>query len=70
MKVNYDKESDILYIVLKKGPAYDSEELNEDIRVEFDKEGEIIGIEVFDASRNVGKAMAEEIAQYVKAITK
>ena len=69
MKVSYDQESDILYIIVREGPAYDSEELDEDIRVEYDKEGRIIGIEVFDARRNVGKVMAEEIAQHVKAVT-
>ena len=69
MKVSYDQESDILYIVVKEGPAYDSEELNEDVRVEYDKDGRIVGIEIFDARRNVDKVMAEEIAQHVKAVT-
>ena len=70
MKVSYDHESDILYIIIKEGPAYDSEELNEDVRVEYDKEHRIIGIEIFDARRNVGKVMAEEIAQHVKGSIK
>jgi uncharacterized protein YuzE len=70
MKTNYDQESDILYIVVKDGPAYDSEELDDDVRVEYDKKGKIVGIEVLNARRNVGKAMAQEIAQRVKTITR
>lgn len=69
MKVSYDQESDILYLVLREGPVYDSEELDEDVRVEYDKDGRIVGIEIFDARRNLGKVMAEEIAQRVKAVT-
>jgi uncharacterized protein YuzE len=70
MKTNYDQESDILYIVVKDGPAYDSEELDDDVRVEYDKKGKIVGIEVLNARRNIGKAMAQEIAQRVKTITR
>lgn len=69
MKVSYDRESDILHIVLKRGPAYDSEELDDDLRVEYDRKGKIIGIEVSGARRNVGRAMAKEIVQSVKAVT-
>jgi len=69
MKVSYDQESDILYLVLREGPVCDSEELDEDVRVEYDKDGRIGGIEIFDARRNLGKVMAEEIAQHVKAVT-
>ncbi len=70
MRVNYDRESDILYIVVRDGPAQDSEELDEDIRVEYDKKGQIVGIEILDARRNIGKAMAQEIAEHVKTVTR
>jgi uncharacterized protein YuzE len=39
MKVWHDREVNILYISVRKGPAYDSEELSPDVRVEYD-EGE------------------------------
>jgi uncharacterized protein YuzE len=68
LKVNYDKETDILYPVIKKGATYDSQELDDDLRVEYDKEGRIAGIEIFDARKSIGKAMAEEIARHRKAI--
>ena len=69
MRVNYDRASDILYIVIGDGPAHDSEELDEDIRVEYDKKGKIVGIEFLDARRSIGKAMAQEIAEHVKTVT-
>lgn len=68
MKVSYDQEVDILYIVIKEGPICDSEELDDDVRVEYDKEDSVIGIEILNGRKNIGKMMAEEIAQQVKAL--
>ena len=70
MKATYDEENDILYIVVREGPASNSEEIDDDIRVEYDKKNKIVGIEVQNARRNIGKAMAQEIAQRVKAVTR
>jgi uncharacterized protein YuzE len=64
MRANYDQENDILYIVVKDGAAFDSKELEDDLRVEYDQKGDIVGLEVFGARRNIGRAMAEEIAQH------
>lgn len=60
MKANYDRENDILYVIVREGPAYDSEELDDDVRIEYDKNGKIIGVEILDASRNIGRVMAAE----------
>ena len=48
---NYDKKSDSLFIHLKSGVEDRFEEIVPGINVEFDKKGEIIGIEVLKASR-------------------
>jgi uncharacterized protein YuzE len=45
-KFSYDKEKDKVYFSLREGPAVNSVEVNENIRVEFDEEGNIIGIEI------------------------
>ena len=68
MKTTYDEESDILYIVVRGGIASNSEEIAEDIRVEYDEKNKIVGIEFQNARRSIGKAMAQEIAQQVKAV--
>ena len=70
MKTTYDEETDMLYIVVREGAASDSEELGDDVRVEYDRKGKIMGIEIQNARRNIGKAMAQEIAQQVKAVTR
>ena len=70
MKANYDRENDILYVIVRDGPTFDSEELDDDVRIEYDRKGKIIGVEILDASRNIGRVMAQEIAQRVKAVTR
>ena len=34
MKVNHDPETDILYIIVKEGPVFDSKELDDEVRIE------------------------------------
>lgn len=67
MKVNYDPEEDILYIVVKEGPIFDSKEIDEDIRLEYDKSGEVAGVEIMNARRNLAKTLAREIAREIAA---
>lgn len=69
MKVHYDPKVDILYMVIREGPIYDSRELNEDVRLEYDKKGEIVGIEVVNARRNVARVLAEGIVEQIKAVS-
>ena len=59
-KYNYDKKSDSLFIYLKEGEEESFEEIVPGINIEFDKNNEIIGIEVIKASRfneQLGKPM-------------
>ena len=64
LRVNYDAEEDILYIVIREEPIVDSKEIDEDIRVEYNLEGEIAGIEIMNA-RNIARIMAKEIAAII-----
>ena len=50
MKLRYDEQVDILYIRLKETPYHESDEIKEGIIMDYDKEGNIIGIEILDAS--------------------
>lgn len=62
--VHYDKKSDILYFVLKSGPADYAEEISEGVTVEYDKNNKPIGIEIFKASKILGqKLVAKESAR-------
>lgn len=49
--VNYDFESDILYIVAKKGREEEFVEVAPGINVELDDKGQVIGIEILNASK-------------------
>ena len=55
MKIEYSKEDDTLYITLKEADVADTDELTEDIIIDYDYDngGNIVGIEVLDASQHV-----------------
>lgn len=53
MKIAYSKEDDALYITLKDADVADTDELTEDIIIDYDNRGNIVGIEVLDASQHV-----------------
>lgn len=49
--INYDQKSDALYIGIKKGIEEEFVEISPGINVELDSEGQIIGIEILNASK-------------------
>ena len=64
--VHYDPEADILYILLREGPVEDTVEVAEDVFVELDEKGEVIGIEIWRASKNVLEPLTQVIAEKIK----
>jgi uncharacterized protein YuzE len=50
MRVRYDEEVDVLYIRLKETPYYESDEIKEGIIIDYDKDGNVIGIEIMNAT--------------------
>lgn len=53
MKIKYDKKIDALYFVLAKGTHSDSLKVSENVIVDKDLDGNILGIEVLDATENI-----------------
>jgi uncharacterized protein YuzE len=51
MRVNYDPEADILYIVIREGPVKDTVEAGDEIFIEVTEDERIAGIEVWNASK-------------------
>lgn len=49
--VNYDSRADVLYIVAKKAREEEFVEIAPGINVELDKKGEVVGIEILNASK-------------------
>ena len=66
MKVHYDSEADILYIVIKEGPIKDTVEADDDIFIEIAEDGSTAGIEIWKASKSIMEPIAKELAEKVK----
>jgi len=65
MKVRYDSDSDILYLLIKEGDIEDTIEVSEDLFVEYDEKKNIAGIELWRVRRN----LFGEILKYLNTIT-
>lgn len=63
--VNYDSKSDIVYIVAKKGKEEEFLEIAPGINVELDGKGQVIGIEILNAS-NFFKSIAKPLYQHIQ----
>ncbi len=63
MEIKYVKDIDVLNIELQKGKFEYSEELGEGVILDISQNGEILGIEIIDASKRLGREVAEKITQ-------
>jgi len=52
MKVKYDKETDILYIKLSDESIEESDEDKKGIILDYSKSGNLVGIEILNASKS------------------
>ena len=53
MKLNYYKDTDSLYIDLASRPSVDGKEVSEGIVLDYDADGNLVGIDIDHASRKV-----------------
>jgi uncharacterized protein YuzE len=53
MKLNYHPETDSLYIDLLEKPSVESREISEGIVLDYDAEGNLVGIDIDNASTKV-----------------
>ncbi len=53
MKLNYYKDTDSLYIDLSSKPSAESREVSEGIVLDYDSEGNLVGIDIDNASLKV-----------------
>jgi len=61
--IRYVKDIDVLSIELQKGTFEYSEEIGEGIILGIGKSGDILSIEIVDATKRLGKEVADKIAQ-------
>lgn len=53
MKLNYYPDTDSLYIELSPKPSMDSIEISEGIVIDYDKDGNVVGIDIDNAGRKL-----------------
>jgi len=62
MKITYDPEVDVLRIIFSEASIEESDEEKPGIILDFDKDGNIVGMEILDASRRMENPRSVEYA--------
>jgi uncharacterized protein YuzE len=62
MKVRYDPEVDVLSIVLSDSKVCESDEDKPGVILDYDDKGNVVGLEILDASKRMGDPMSVEYA--------
>ncbi len=63
-KVYYDKKSDVLWFVIKSGQEDQVKEVAPGVNVELDKNGNLLGIEILNASKILGEKISKSKRSY------
>ena len=72
MKISYYPETDSLYIDLSSGTSADSKEVAPGVVLDFDDQGQIVGIDIDNASKvvDLSRLEAEELPVNSLSLTK
>ena len=62
MKITYDPEVDVLRILFSNTPIEESDEDKPGVIFDYDKDGNIVGLEILDASKRMENPRAIEYA--------
>jgi uncharacterized protein YuzE len=62
MKITYDPEVDVLRIVFSNAPIKESDEEKPGIILDFDKSGNVVAMEILDASQRMENPQSVEYA--------
>ncbi len=61
MKIRYFPDTDTLYINLRDKPSAETEEISEEVIVNFDAEGSVVGITIDHATQRMDSLNIETI---------
>ena len=62
MKVKYDQEVDVLTIQFSKAPVEESDQDKPVVILDYDKDGNVVGLEILNASKRIENPRALEYA--------
>ena len=62
MRVTYDQEADCLRIILNDEDVEESDEDKPGVIIDYDKQGNVVGLEILDASSRIANPKAVEYA--------
>jgi uncharacterized protein YuzE len=62
VKVTYEPEVDVLRIVLSEQPVEESDEEKPGVILDYDKAGNLVGLEILDASKRIANPRSLEYA--------
>jgi len=62
MKVRYDPQVDVLSILLSDEPVEESDEEKPGVILDYDKAGNVVAIEILDASKRTANPLSVEYA--------
>ncbi|MEK6846285.1 MAG: DUF2283 domain-containing protein [Nanoarchaeota archaeon] len=61
MEITYDKEADALYIKFRDGEFAKNKKIDDFTVIDFDEKGNILGIELLDASQRIPAESLTEV---------
>jgi uncharacterized protein YuzE len=62
MKITYDPEVDVMRIIFSSAPIEESDEEKPGVILDFDKDGNVVGMEILDASKRMENPRTVEYA--------
>ena len=70
-RLTYDKESDAFYIYLKDSKVVESESINQSIIIDYDKDGDVVGVEMLSFLSKLSQAKPikkEDIRDWLRSL--
>ena len=68
-KIYYDKKSDALWLLIKSGVEEEVKEVSPGVNIELDKNGELLGIEILNASKVLGEKISKENTSQISSFS-